>query len=58
MAEERSNRGIAEALGVEEKTVEHHVGQTFGKLGLEVGPNDHRRVLAVLSWRDNGRRSR
>ena len=58
MAEGRSNKGIAEALGVEEKTVEYHVGQIFGKLGLEVGPNDHRRVLAVLSWRADGGRSR
>jgi DNA-binding NarL/FixJ family response regulator len=57
MAEGRSNRGIAEVLGVEEKTVEYHVGQIFGKLGLELGPNDHRRVLAVLSWREDGGRT-
>jgi DNA-binding NarL/FixJ family response regulator len=50
MAEGRSNRGIAQELGLEEKTVEHHVGQVFSKLGLEPGPHDHRRVLAVLTW--------
>ena len=57
MAEGRSNRGIADMLGVEEKTIEYHVGQIFGKLGLEVDPSDHRRVLAVLSWRADGERS-
>jgi DNA-binding NarL/FixJ family response regulator len=50
MAEGRSNRGIGQELSLEEKTVEHHVGQVFSKLGLEPGPNDHRRVLAVLTW--------
>ncbi len=50
MAEGRSNRGIAQDLGLEEKTVEHHVGQVFSKLGLEPGPHAHRRVLAVLTW--------
>lgn len=50
MAEGRSNRGIGQELVLEEKTVEHHVGQVFSKLGLEPGPNDHRRVLAVLTW--------
>lgn len=50
MAEGRSNRGIAQDLHLEEKTVEHHVGQVFSKLGLEPGPHDHRRVLAVLAW--------
>ena len=50
MAEGRSNRGIAQDLGLEEKTVEHHVGQVFSKLGLEPGSHSHRRVLAVLAW--------
>jgi serine/threonine-protein kinase len=50
MAEGRSNRGIGQELGLEDKTVEHHVGQVFSKLALEPGPNDHRRVLAVLTW--------
>jgi DNA-binding NarL/FixJ family response regulator len=50
MAEGRSNHGIAEALSLELKTVEGHVGQVFGKLGLEPQAEDHRRVLAVLTF--------
>jgi DNA-binding NarL/FixJ family response regulator len=50
MAEGRSNQGIAEGLGLEVKTVEGHVGQVFGKLGLEPTLEDHRRVLAVLTF--------
>lgn len=50
MAEGRSNHGIAERLVVELKTVEGHVGQIFGKLGLEPTSEDHRRVLAVLTF--------
>jgi DNA-binding NarL/FixJ family response regulator len=48
MAEGRSNQGIAEQLGLEVKTVEGHVGQIFGKLGLEPTMGEHRRVQAVL----------
>ena len=50
MAEGRSNHGIAQALSLELKTVEGHVGQVFGKLGLEPQAEDHRRVLAVLTF--------
>jgi DNA-binding NarL/FixJ family response regulator len=50
MAEGRSNQGIAERLGLELKTVEGHVGQVFAKLGLEPAQQDHRRVLAVLTY--------
>ncbi len=50
MAEGRSNHGIAQVLSLELKTVEGHVGQVFGKLGLEPQPEDHRRVLAVLTF--------
>ena len=50
MAEGRSNHGIADLLGLELRTVEGHVGQVFWKLGLEPGPEDHRRVLAVLAF--------
>lgn len=50
MAEGRSNRGIATRLGIEEKTVEYHVTQILGKLGIEPVGEDHRRVLAVIMW--------
>jgi DNA-binding NarL/FixJ family response regulator len=50
MAEGRSNQGIAERLVLELKTIEGHVGQIFAKLGLEPTGDDHRRVLAVLTW--------
>lgn len=50
MAEGRSNQGIADRLVLELKTVEGHVGQIFGKLALEPTGDDHRRVLAVLTY--------
>jgi DNA-binding NarL/FixJ family response regulator len=50
MAEGRSNRGIAEQLVVTERAVEKHVTGIFDKLGLSPGPEDHRRVLAVLTF--------
>jgi len=49
MAEGRSNAAIAAALVVTERTVEKHVTAIFVKLGLPATPNDHRRVLAVLT---------
>jgi len=50
MAEGRSNQGIARGMVVTEGAVEKHVSSIFGKLGLPPGADDHRRVLAVLSW--------
>ena len=50
MAEGRSNHGIAEALSLELKTVEGHVGHVFAKLALEPQADVHRRVLAVLTF--------
>jgi DNA-binding NarL/FixJ family response regulator len=50
MAEGRSNAGIAHQLIVTEGTVEKHVRSILGKLDLRVGPEDHRRVLAVLAY--------
>ena len=50
MAEGRSNQAIAEGLVLELKTVEGHIRTIFSKLGLEPGPADHRRVLAVITY--------
>jgi DNA-binding NarL/FixJ family response regulator len=50
MAEGRSNSGIAEHLIVTERAVEKHVTSIFTKLGLTPAPEDHRRVLAVLTY--------
>jgi DNA-binding NarL/FixJ family response regulator len=50
MAEGRSNRAIATTLVIGDKTVETHVASIFSKLALEEAPDDHRRVLAVLTW--------
>jgi DNA-binding NarL/FixJ family response regulator len=50
MAEGRSNQAIAEQLVVSERAVEKHVTSIFGKLDLAPAPEDHRRVLAVLTF--------
>jgi DNA-binding NarL/FixJ family response regulator len=50
MAEGLSNRGICEKLVVSPKTVETHVNGIFLKLGLMPAPDEHRRVLAVLTF--------
>jgi DNA-binding NarL/FixJ family response regulator len=49
MAEGRSNTAIADRLVVAVKTVESHIANIFSKLGLQDAPDDHRRVLAVLT---------
>lgn len=49
VAEGLSNRAIAERLVVGERTVETHMTAIFGKLRLEESPDQHRRVLAVLT---------
>ena len=50
MAEGRSNRAIAERLFVTQHTVEKHVKSILGTLRLPQSPDDHRRVLAVLTY--------
>ncbi len=48
VAEGRSNRAISDRLDVAVKTVEGVIAVVFAKLELEPGPDDNRRVLAVL----------
>jgi DNA-binding NarL/FixJ family response regulator len=50
MAEGRSNKGIGVVLVVTPHAVEKHVTSIFTKLGVATGPEDHRRVLAVLHF--------
>jgi DNA-binding NarL/FixJ family response regulator len=50
MAEGRSNQAIGERLFLSPKTVEAHVHSIFTRLDLHPGPDDHRRVLAVLAF--------
>ena len=50
MAEGRSNKAICDKLFLSPKTVETHVNSIFGKLNLPQAPDDHRRVLAVLTF--------
>jgi DNA-binding NarL/FixJ family response regulator len=50
MAEGRSNAGIARRLWVTEGTVEKHVRSILTKLTLPEAEDDHRRVLAVLTF--------
>jgi serine/threonine-protein kinase PknK len=52
MAEGRSNAGIARRLWVTEGTVEKHVRSILTKLTLPETTDDHRRVLAVLTFLD------
>jgi len=50
MAEGRSNAGIARRLWVTEGTVEKHVRSILTKLDLPETGDDHRRVLAVITF--------
>ena len=50
MAQGRSNQAIAEKLVVTLRAVEKHVTSIFGKLRLPADEQDHRRVLAVLTY--------
>jgi len=57
MAEGRSNTGIAESLVVTPGAVEKHVTNIFAKLDLAASHDDHRRVLAVLTYLSATRRT-
>jgi serine/threonine-protein kinase PknK len=50
MAEGRSNSGIAHRLFVTEGAVEKHVRSILAKLRLPATDDDHRRVLAVVTY--------
>jgi len=50
VAEGRSNAGVARRLWVTEGTVEKHVHSILTKLSLPETNDDHRRVLAVLTY--------
>jgi DNA-binding NarL/FixJ family response regulator len=50
MAEGRSNAGIARQLWVTEGTVQKHVHSILAKLRLQETADDHRRVLAVITF--------
>ena len=45
-----SNTAIADRLSVMDRTIETHIGRIFTKLGLNPGPDENRRVLAVLAY--------
>lgn len=53
MAEGRSNAGIGHQLWVTEGTVEKHVRSILSKLNLPDTGEDHRRVLAVITFLDS-----
>ena len=50
MAQGKSNAAIAETCGISAGGVEKHISSIFGKLDLFPAPDDHRRVLAVLTY--------
>ena len=52
MAEGRSNAGIARQLWITEGTVEKHIHSILTKLRLPATEDDHRRVLAVITFLD------
>jgi DNA-binding NarL/FixJ family response regulator len=52
MAQGRSNQAIADHLVVTVAAIERHVTSIFSKLELHQSPEDHRRVLAVLTYLD------
>jgi DNA-binding NarL/FixJ family response regulator len=54
MAEGRTNAAIARKMVVRPGAVEKHISSIFGKLDLPASTDDHRRVLAVLTFLQAG----
>jgi DNA-binding NarL/FixJ family response regulator len=50
MAQGRTNQAIGQQLFITEHTVEKHVKNILGKLRIPTSADDHRRVLAVLTY--------
>lgn len=50
MAQGKTNAGIAKSLYITEGSVEKHVSNILSKLDLKSGDDNHRRVLAVLTY--------
>jgi hypothetical protein len=50
IAQGRSNQAICRRLTLTKKTVESHVRNILLRLGLRPEPDDHRRVLAALTY--------
>jgi DNA-binding NarL/FixJ family response regulator len=50
MAEGRTNTAIGRALVIGPGAVEKHISSIFTKLDLPPSSDDHRRVIAVLTW--------
>jgi DNA-binding NarL/FixJ family response regulator len=53
MAEGRSNAAVARSLFMTERTAQTHVRHILAKLDLQDSEDDHRRVLAVLTYLRN-----
>jgi len=53
MAEGRTNAAIGRALVISPKSVEKHISSILDKLDLPPSQDDHRRVLAVITWLDD-----
>ena len=54
MAEGRTNAAIARSMVVRPGAVEKHISNIFSKLDLPASDDDHRRVLAVLTFLQAG----